>query len=580
MSNHRFIIFFFVGIVACAAVLWYLSARARIVASDATRHVLCPVDPDTATSLSITVRGGPTTTLARESDKWRIVAPYPAAADAAPVARALDLLTLTPINDMRSEDELRQLGEDLSDFGLRPPRATISLVAAGATNIVHFGVLTASSNEVYACVDGLLNVFTIAASAFAAIATDADSFRPRALLSCPRDEITGIEFRVPDAPFVKLVREGKDWRMSAPLAAAADTAAVSTLADHLVAARIADFIMPSAAQPPPNGTASDGILSAASLVPYGLSADAALALTVRAVDGSAETILFGGAAGTNRVWALVQNGAAVVSVDASLAELCRTHEAAFRDTRVFSLKTGEAIKSISLTTDSLVYVLGRETNGLWRIDTPVVAPADQVVASDLADKILALKQNDLSLPDAKEKPNRKILVAVATSAANYPAIAVPTTCFGETFSFADLRSKILLTLDPGTVHRLCVKKPSNGAPAAVYDASRAVWNLEKPIEGRRLSPAAIKALLTALSRVEAVNIETVAATPADFRRCGLDAPACTVTIDLESENAARLNVLIGGAASGGGRYATVGGADAVFVVSKQTAAALMAELTE
>ena len=581
MSNRRFILFFLVGIAACAAGLWGLAVRARVVASDATRRVLCPVDPSSADAVTVSTSGGMRLTLERKAEGWRIVLPFPSAADPAPVAQLLDMLTLTPIDDMRSEDELRQLNETLADFGLNPPRATVSLAAAGITNIVHFGATTASGKELYARVEDMQNVFTLSADIFAVVPTDIDAFRPRALLTCPRDEITGLEFRVPDAAFVKLVREGTAWRMTAPLAAAADADAVSTLVDRLAAARVADFTLPSATQPPPHGTTPDGTLPAAALVPYGLSTDAALSVTVRAMDGSAETVLFGGAAGTNRVWALVQNGTTVVSTDAAVAELCRAHEAAFRDTRIFSFKKGEELKSISLTADSLVYVLGRDTNGLWRIDAPVVAPADQALTAALSEKILTLKQNDLVPQDAKKKPGSEIHVAVETTAANYPVIAVPATCFGDGLSFADLRSKTLLTLDPGTVRRLSVKRGGDEAPAVVYDTARAVWNLEKPVEGRRSNQEAIKALQTALARVEAVSVETVAATPADFQRCGLDAPACVVTVDVETTDVTtRRNILLGGVTSGGGRYATVGGVDAVFIVSKQTAAALMSDLTE
>jgi len=42
----------------------------------------------------------------------------------------------------------------------------------------------------------------------------------------------------------------------------------------------------------------------------------------------------------------------------------------------------------------------------------------------------------------------------------------------------------------------------------------------------------------------------------------------------------RQNVLIGGTAPGGGRYATVGGADAVFVISRRTAADFTTPLAE
>ncbi len=580
MSNWRFILFFLVGIAACVAGLWGLSVRGRVVASDATRRVLCPVEPDNVDAVAVSAHGGMRLALERRSGAWRIVEPFPAAADPAPVAQLLDMLTLTPIDDMRTEDELSRLNETLADFGLNPPRATVSLVAAGVTNVVYLGSATASGKDVYARVEDVRNVFSLPAETFAAVPTDIDSFRPRSLLACPRDEIAGLEFRMPDASFVKLVRDGATWRMTAPLAAVADAVAVSALADRLAAARVVDFTLPSASQPPPHGTTPDGTLPAAALVPYGLSADSALSLTVRAMDGSVETVLFGGAAGTNRVWALAQNGRAVVSVDAALAELCRAHEAAFRDTRIFSFKKDEAIKSVSLTADSLVYVLGRGTNGLWRIDAPVIAPADQTLAAALAEKVLALKQNDLAAGDAGKDTDAAILVAVETTAATYPAIAVPSTYFGDGLSFADLRSKTLLTLEPGAVRRLSVKKGPGAELAVVYDTSRAAWNLEAPVEGRRSSPSAIKTVLTALARVEASNVETVAATPEDFRRCGLDTPSCIVTVDVESSEAARRNILLGGLAPGGGRYATVGGADAVFVISKQTAAALMTDLTE
>ena len=42
----------------------------------------------------------------------------------------------------------------------------------------------------------------------------------------------------------------------------------------------------------------------------------------------------------------------------------------------------------------------------------------------------------------------------------------------------------------------------------------------------------------------------------------------------------RKNVQLGGPAPGGGCYATAGGADAVFVLSRATAAELMVSITE
>ena len=53
-----------------------------------------------------------------------------------------------------------------------------------------------------------------------------------------------------------------------------------------------------------------------------------------------------------------------------------------------------------------------------------------------------------------------------------------------------------------------------------------------------------------------------------------------VAVDVDAADAVRQNVLVGGTAPGGGRYATVGGADAVFVISRRTAADFTAPLAE
>ena len=103
---------------------------------------------------------------------------------------------------------------------------------------------------------------------------------------------------------------------------------------------------------------------------------------------------------------------------------------------------------------------------------------------------------------------------------------------------------------------------------------------EGSADARRVNDGAVKALLSALARVEATGVETLAATADDLRRCGLDKPAFVLAVDVDAADAVRQNVLIGGTAPGGGRYATVGGADAVFVISRRTAADFTAPLAE
>lgn len=577
MSNRRFIVIFMAVISLCAAVLWGLSLRARVEASETTRHVLCPVAMEKVTALEIDA-GERTICLSRaEQDAWRITVPYRSEADGASVACLLDALTSVPLTDMRTARELAALEASWADFQLDPPVARVRLAAGGETNVVRFGARVPSCSEVYAAVEGLRNVFTVPASVLACVPSDADALRPRALFACSRDEMAGLEFRSPDQPFVKLVREGAVWRMSAPAAALADSGIVTALTDSLLAARVEEFVLPSTRHPGTSGiVAADGLLSSAVLAPYGLSADAALSVCVRKVDGRAETVSFGGPSGTNRVWALVRNGTAVVTVPAELVERCRAREASLRDTRVFALAPDERLTSVSLTVGGAVYVLRADDKAGWRLEAPVVAPTDPVTAASFVENVLKLKQSDLM----NEGQGPTVQVAVGTTASSRPSVAVPAACFQMLSSWADLRSKTLMTLDPAAVFRLSVTKADGSSVTVTRDPDQAFWRLETPLAGRRVKADAVKALLSALARVEASGVETVAATPEDFRRCGLAAPAFVVSADLETERAVRRNVLIGGAASGGGRYATVGGADAVFVISRQTAAALTADVTE
>ena len=112
------------------------------------------------------------------------------------------------------------------------------------------------------------------------------------------------------------------------------------------------------------------------------------------------------------------------------------------------------------------------------------------------------------------------------------------------------------------------------------DAERGVWNLDAGSAPASVRVAGIRRLLTALTRVEAAAVETVAASPDDLRRCGLGAPALVIAIDCEGADAVRRNLMLGAPADGGGRYATVGGADAIFVLDRGTVANLMVSITE
>ena len=577
MSNMRFMLFFIVGILLMGGLLVWTEARSRQTAAPIVRDtVLCAVNPADVDFCGIKDGDKDVVRLVRDADgAWRIVHPFEIVADSSAVMRLIDALTLVPVEDMRSDGELLEMGETLDDFGIGPSSLTVSLGAGVRRVSVVFGRRSPSGREIYAHVEASRRVCALQSGVFEMIPRGLDEFRTRGVLTCPRDEVAGLDIRVPDKPALRLERNGGIWSILSPAAAPADGTAVEALVDRIASARVEAFEIPSAKRP----AIPSGGLQADDLVPYGL--DAGLAVTVRGTAGFSEQIVFGGSAGTNLVWALVRNGTSVVKLDADIAERCRAGGESLRDTRVFPFADGETLKSVSVVSGPAVYVLALDTNGVWRIEAPVVAPADQDKAKEFAERLQKLRQADLS--GEKQSGDESVMVSVSTSVTNRPGIAMPPALLGGKAAFADIRSKTLLNIDPATVRRLSVRTASGAETAVQWNPDRKAWDLVRgkdAADTRRVNDAAVKGLVSALAHVEATGVETLAATADDMRRCGLDKPEFVIAADVDAADAMRHNVLLGGSAPGGGRYATVGGADAVFVLSRRVVADFTAPLAE
>ena len=242
MNNRRPILFFVVGIVLMGGLLAWLESRARHPAPEARGNVLCAFPPDRVDACCIRLADREEVELARGADgTWRLVRPFAVEVDAAAVARLVDALTLVPVEDMRSEGELLEMDETLADFGIGAHSFTVSLGAGGQRTSVSFGNRSPSGAEVYAHVEGSRSVCALPADAFARIPREADDFRARAVLACPREDISGLDIRVPDKPTVRLARVAGGWSILSPAAAPADGAAVGALVDGLAAAQVLSF---------------------------------------------------------------------------------------------------------------------------------------------------------------------------------------------------------------------------------------------------------------------------------------------------------------------------------------------------
>ena len=550
MSNIKSILFFAFGSILLVAALVFLEIHENTVAQPGA-HVrlsqLADSSPDLITFGAVS--------LAKRDGRWMMEEPVLSETDPTVVSRLLDALSFAYPDDVESDVQLARMGHRLSSFGLSPARLTVTLGAGARRETIRFGADTPSGKSVYARVDGRRDVFTLPKSVMAAIPPDADSCRRTSLVALSPELVETIEIRSPGAPFLKIVHDVSGWHFTSPVKGPADGEMVIGLVYRLCGAKVDAF--------------ADGADETAS----GLDGDDGFTLTMRSTALGSQAVTFGGAAGEGKVYVKFGDGIKGV-VGASLASFCREQAADFRDVRVFPLDLDDTVK-VSLSDESDVYILARGTNRVWRLDSPVSAPADAAQAEAFVKRVLAIRRSDLRSEGAR--------VSAATSVTNLQAVTVSASLFTGA-DFAKLRSRVLLEAKRESVRRITLRTASGMETRVERDASRGIWNLARrfdDIGAQRVSQDAVKRLLSALERVEAQDVVALAGAPEDLGRYGLDRPAFTLTVDLVDGRAMRYNILLGSvAADDGSRYAAMGRAEAIFVMSPAVVSALVAPLTE
>lgn len=515
---------------------------------------------------------------------WRLVAPFCAEVDSAVVMKLLDRMMLARAGDTLSAADLRRLGRTPRDFGFTASNSTVTVHAGRRACSVGFGGFTPLRNEVYARIEGAGSVFTVSTNVFAAVPDNVDALRRRRVFSARPALVSAMDVRVPEMPFVKLSRVDGLWRIVQPENAPADASAVDEAISRLLALEAERFVWPAVLS-----SASEADLGADRVKPerlaaYGLGEQEGFAVSLWTSPTAVERIVFGRAVGTNLVYALVHGGSAVVTVDSTVEKFCRESRGRFLDARLFPF-TAPAVASISVTIEDAVYVVSRSVGGTWRIESPVVAPADDSAVADLLDRVLGMSQNDRLQAGADARAAVVKVVLGGDLAATIVSNPAPATVDAKLLpSLTSLRSKQVLAVPVNAVRRLSVAS-AGGETVVERDSEDAVFHLVKtPATASAITVAAsaagISGVLGALAEVKASSVENLNATSEDFKRCGLSRPAFTIAVDVDAANSVRRNLLLGNAAPGGGRYATAGGADAIFIIPRETVARLTVPLTE
>ena len=507
-------------------------------------------------------RGSPAVEMKRTDRVWKIVAPYRGSVDEQVMMRFLDTLAMSPITDRLYDSSLLKLGRTRADFSLAEPPLRLVLTFQNGERVrIGFGAATPLPGGVYASIDGSSSIFIVSTNVLATVDVGAEKFRRRALFTFGPDEVSSFAIKRQSETPIEFLRGADGWRIRN---ATVSSAKVVEFLSSITSAEAQSFVWPVGAS---NETEH---ASAALLAGYGLDPDSAVTVVLKDAGGADRRVSFGKESGEGGVYALIHGGAAIVTVPTELKGLAEQKEGVFTDSRLFPVEA-RSVESFSVADQSVQYAFAREKNGGWRIESPIVAAADADAAAALLSRILTLSASDVVPPDGG------VVVSIST---NTEKMVVSRDRVFGSLTTEDLRSKEIVRIDPTQVRRIVrTAEKANGSVSVVYDRERKAWNVEKGAVGGVASPDGVEAVLSAINPLVALRVERLKVAAADLAVYGLDQPFLTVAIDQDAEEAVRRNVIIGKRTKGG-RFATIGASDAVFVIGEDSFNSLSADIIE
>lgn len=564
MNNRYKIIYLLVGIFALVAVHIYLSFSG--VAKLSNRDTVFDRSMLDADFVSIERGNGSDIELKRDDAGWSLDKPYDAIAENAIIEEMLDLLTVRKIReaDIFSRKKLASMGKYLSDFGLEKPDITLHVSNGAETNTLYIGNRSPTKEKVFAMIDGDDSVYLLDSRISDIAAASCDEFRSRKLAIRKSVPVTRFDVKRPDGALLRLQKTEGQWMRciddETGLYAPASNVQINEFLSCFEKAGVRDFIWPTDA----DGSGEVLSVSLNRLAEYGLSAESGIAITIYDTGSSSSQMVLGRSAGDGLVYALVQNARAIVTVDARLKDLINAGD--FSDSRLFPYDSSR-ISRIALTDGGVDYRLSKGNDGKWMMDSPIAAAADAHSVTRLLDRIVMLT--------GKDRDEKGVSVSIST---NSPVETVSRDALYADFSLADLRSREIVKFNTSDIRRI-ESSGESGGTAVVYDINNRIWAPDASCAGCSVRQDAVVNVLNRLNSLNAVSIATLKASTAELQKYGIDfeKPFAKISVDFFNESSLRRNIFIGERTSTG-YYAATGVFDAVFVLSDEDVACLVAPL--
>ena len=306
----------------------------------------------------------------------------------------------------------------------------------------------------------------------------------------------------------------------------------------------------------------------------------------------------------------MQGGDAIGAVSNAVVDAFLLTSSELRDTRLF-FESPPSVRRFQVYFGDALFVL-TQTNGLWRLETPIADVADQAVVRDTVERLLRLNAESIdadSTSEARRVNNEQNLpishVELFTEQASWRFSIRPEDIEGKflrvTFTNAPaafrvassnvppalismigllgLRDKTILTLPAASLRRITLKRDGQPAEAIERGKGDSAWRLGEGMTGQ-IVDARLDALVKRLGGLRADRIESLGMVSDKIDAYGLRLPWLEVSVDVEAADAIRKTVLVGKEAGFGKRYAMVRGLDVLFVLGQEDLQVLSQRLVE
>lgn len=246
MGRGRSLLVLLVLAAGLGAYIYFVEAKRE--PSDAEKKAkVFTVDASKIDKIDVHSSAGETTSLAKTGDKWNITAPVSASVDETAVSSLTDALAALEVDRVLDENPA-----SVADFGLTPPRYSVSFTIAGDStrHTLNVGSKTPTGSDMYARVEGQNRLLLTSSSQDDALNRTPFDLRDKRVLLFARDSVDAVSLAPKGAPAVSLAKKGSDWRLTSPIDTRADFNPVDGLVGRLDQVRMLSVVS-EGAEPTP-----------------------------------------------------------------------------------------------------------------------------------------------------------------------------------------------------------------------------------------------------------------------------------------------------------------------------------------